>query len=148
MTVKYNGKKPKVKSPQTVKVNYTGKKPKVKSPQTVRVNWSVPKLPTPGSVTVKVKYDTSGKPKFNGTAHYQGSAHVMGSSYASGNWGVKKNETALVGELGTEVLVRHGKYTTLGDNGAEFVNLRAGDIIFNHKQSEELFKYGHVNLLN
>lgn len=69
------------------------------------------------------------------------SAHVMGSSYASGNWGVKKNETALVGELGTEVLVRHGKYTTLGDNGAEFVNLRAGDIIFNHKQSEELFKY-------
>lgn len=144
VTVKYNGKKPKVKSPQTVKVNYTGKKPKVKSPQTVRVNWSVPKLPTPGSVTVKVKYDTSGKPKFNGTAHYQGSAHVMGSSYASGNWGVKKNETALVGELGTEVLVRHGKYTTLGDNGAEFVNLRAGDIIFNHKQSEELFKYGHV----
>ena len=144
VTVKYNGKKPKVKSPQTVKVNYTGKKPKVKSPQTVRVNWSVPKLPTPGSVTVKVKYDTSGKPKFNGTAHYQGSAHVMGSSYASGNWGVKKNEAALVGELGTEVLVRHGKYTTLGDNGAEFVNLRAGDIIFNHKQSEELFKYGHV----
>ena len=49
-----------------------------------------------------------------------------------------------MGELGTEVLVRHGKYTTLGDNGAEFVNLRAGDIIFNHKQSEELFKYGHV----
>lgn len=144
MTVKYNGKKPKVKSPQTVKVNYTGKKPKVKSPQTVRVNWSVPKLPTPGSVTVKVKYDTSGKPKFNGTAHYQGSAHVLGSSYASGNWGVKKNETALVGELGRETLVRNGKYITLGDNGAEFVNLRAGDIIFNHKQSEELFKYGHV----
>lgn len=144
VTVKYNGKKPKVKSPQTVKVNYTGKKPKVKSPQTVRVNWSVPKLPTPGSVTVKVKYDTSGKPKFNGTAHYQGSAHVMGSSYASGNWGVKKNETALVGELGRETLVRNGKYITLGDNGAEFVNLRAGDIIFNHKQSEELFKYGHV----
>ena len=104
VTVKYNGKKPKVKSPQTVKVNYTGKKPKVKSPQTVRVNWSVPKLPTPGSVTVKVKYDTSGKPKFNGTAHYQGSAHVMGSSYASGNWGVKKNETALVGELGRKIL--------------------------------------------
>lgn len=144
VTVKYNGKKPKVKSPQTVKVNYTGKKPKVKSPQTVRVNWSVPKLPTPGSVTVKVKYDTSGKPKFNGTARYQGSAHVMGSSYASGNWGVKKNETALVGELGTEVLVRHGKYFTLGDNGAEFANLRAGDIIFNHRQSMELLKNGHV----
>ena len=144
VTVKYSGKKPKVKSPQTVKVNYTGKKPKVKSPQTVKVNWSVPKLPTPGSVTVKVKYDTSGKPKFNGTAHYQGSAHVMGSSYASGNWGVKKNETALVGELGTEVLVRHGKYFTLGDNGAEFANLRAGDIIFNHRQSMELLKNGHV----
>ena len=144
VTVKYSGKKPKVKSPQTVKVNYTGKKPKVKSPQTVKVNWSVPKLPTPGSVTVKVKYDTSGKPKFNGTAHYQGSAHVMGSSYASGNWGVKKNETALVGELGTETLVRNGKYITIGDHGAEFVNLRANDIIFNHKQTEELFKYGRV----
>ena len=43
-----------------------------------------------------------------------------------------------------ETLVRNGKYITLGDNGAEFVNLRAGDIIFNHKQSEELFKYGRV----
>lgn len=85
-----------------------------------------------------VKIDTSTKESL------ESALKGMGSSYASGNWGVKKNETALVGELGRETLVRNGKYITLGDNGAEFVNLRAGDIIFNHKQSEELFKYGHV----
>lgn len=43
-----------------------------------------------------------------------------------------------------ETIVRGGKYFTVGDNGAEFVNVRRGDVIFNHKQSAELFKNGHV----
>lgn len=74
----------------------------------------------------------SGRPRVDGTAHAQGS------------WGVPKTETALVGELGPEMLVRNGRWTTVGENGAEFAQVKKGDIIFNHKQTEELLKNGYV----
>ena len=68
-----------------------------------------------------------------------------GTANAQGNWGVTQDETSLVGELGTELLVRNGKWTTIGENGAEFANIKKGDIIFNHKQTEELLKNGHIS---
>lgn len=73
-----------------------------------------------------------------------GTAHAEGTAKASGDWSVKKNETALTGEVGQEVVVRKGKFFTVGDNGAEMVDLQKGDIVFNHKQTEELFKHGYV----
>lgn len=79
----------------------------------------------------------------NGTANANGTAQ-SGRSFAKGDWGIKGSGTALVGELGTEVLVRNGQYYTIGDNGAEFIKYRQGDIIFNHRQTEELFKNGKV----
>lgn len=72
------------------------------------------------------------KRRFNGTAN------------ASGNWSVQKSENSLVGELGREIIVRNGKFFTVGDNGAEFAHIQKGDIIFNHRQSEELLKNGYV----
>lgn len=83
----------------------------------------------------------------NGTANVDGSAFADGSSgraFKNGNWGIKDSGTALVGELGTETLVRNGRYYTIGDSGAEFIKYKKGDIIFNHKQTEELFKNGRV----
>ena len=72
--------------------------------------------------------------------------YADGTAHASGDWGVKQDETgSLVGELGPETLVRNGKWKTIGDNGAEMVNLKKGDIIFNHKQTEQLLKNGHIN---
>lgn len=72
--------------------------------------------------------------------------NVNGTAHATGNWGLKQNETnSLVGELGPETLVRNGKYQTIGENGAEMVSLKKGDIIFNHKQTEQLLKNGHIN---
>lgn len=91
-----------------------------------------------------------------GNAPHQGTAHANGStvkSYrfnwngqanASGNWGIKNGGTSLVGELGQEILVRGSKFYTIGDNGAEFIQTRPGDIIFNHKQAESLLKNGYV----
>lgn len=73
-----------------------------------------------------------------------GTANVNGTAFKQGSWGTKGSGTALVGELGREVLVRDGKYYTIGDNGAEFIKYKKGDIIFNHVQSEELFKNGKV----
>ena len=85
-------------------------------------------------------------PRFNGTAHADGTVNPKsGHAFDQGDWGVKKDERALVGELGTELLVRGGKFTTIGDNGAEFVNLKRGDIIFNHLQTRDLLSKGYVN---
>ena len=80
---------------------------------------------------------------FNGTAHVSGTAR-KGTALLSGDWSVKKTEKALVGELGQETVVRNGHFFTVGDHGAEFVNLRRGDVVFNHRQSAELFKNGYV----
>ena len=97
------------------------------------------------SRTVTYHINTVGSaPKYNGTANYNGTAHFGGTAYASGNWGTKKKETALVGELGMETVVYGGKFWTVGDKGAEFTSIPKGAIVFNHKQTEELFKNGKV----
>lgn len=69
----------------------------------------------------------------NGTAHVRGTAFAKGSivsnhAYAGGKWGLPNDQTALTGELGTEIVVRDGNWFTVGDDGAEFVNLKKGDI--------------------
>lgn len=86
---------------------------------------------------VKVKVISSA----NGTANVNG---TTGRAFKQGSWGIKGSGTALVGELGMETLVRDGRFYTIGDTGAEFINYKPNDIIFNHKQTEELFKYGKV----
>ena len=83
---------------------------------------------------------------FNGTAHANGTLLNTrnGSAFSSGDWGAKKTEKALVGELGQELLIRGSHFETIGDNGAEFANIRKGDVIFNHIQTRELLKNGYV----
>lgn len=84
----------------------------------------------------------------SGSTEAYGSARASGSAHIRGNWGIKSAEKdALVGELGTELVVdpNTGTYHTVGDNGAEFVNLPKGAIIFNHKQTEGLLKNRKIN---
>ncbi len=72
---------------------------------------------------------------------------VNGSAHASGDWGLPKAEhDSLVGELGQELVVdpHSGRYYTVGDRGAEFVDLPKDAIIFNHKQTEDLLSHGYV----
>ena len=73
---------------------------------------------------------------------------LHGTAHSSGDWGLPHNEhNTLVGELGQETVVdpHTGRYYTVGDNGAELIDLPKDAIIFNHKQTEELFKNGHIN---
>ena len=81
---------------------------------------------------------TSGKGSVNGTAK------VSGTAKANGDWGNKRPGTTLVGELGREMCVNPhtGKWYTVGDNGAEFVNIPQGAIVFNHVQTEDLLSNG------
>ena len=87
--------------------------------------------------------NAAGRPRFNGTAHAYGTVR-KGTALLSGDWSVPRNETALVGELGQETVIRNGRFFTVGDHGAEFADIRKGDVILNHKQTEELFKNGYV----
>ena len=77
--------------------------------------------------------------------NFDGNAHFDGAANASGTLGAEKTETSLVGELGPELRVRGNRWEMLGENGAEFTDIQKGDIIFNHKQTEELFKNGHIS---
>lgn len=102
--------------------------------------------PNPSNInrSITYKYKTEGDvPEANGTANVNGTTN-SGRAFARGNWGIKGSGTALVGELGMETLVRGSRFYTIGDNGAEFIKYKQGDIIFNHKQTEELFKNGKV----
>lgn len=85
----------------------------------------------------------------NGTAHASGTAHyphLVGHANAKGNWGTKTGGTTLVGELGREIVVdpSSGTWHTVGDNGAEFVHIPKGSIVFNHLQTEALLERGFV----
>lgn len=73
-----------------------------------------------------------------------GTAHVNGTAFKGGSYGAPKTEEALVGELGPEMVVRDGRWFTVGENGAEFTDIRKNDIIFNHKQTEDLLSKGYV----
>ena len=91
-----------------------------------------------------------GNHSLNGTAHVTGNfrmAHAYGRAMADGSWGAKEGGLTLVGELGREIVVdpHTGKWHTVGDNGAEFTNIPAGAIVFNHLQSEALLNRGFVN---
>lgn len=84
------------------------------------------------SVTNNVKGDGAGA---NGTANANGTTnlyHYSGNANASGDWGVSKNQTSLVNELGNELIVRDGRWHLI-EGGAQFVPLKKGDIVFNHK---------------
>lgn len=94
-------------------------------------------------IKVKMNYSTSGAPN-NGGTRVNGTAHVDGTAFKNGSWGAPKDETALVGELGPEMIVRDGHWFTVGDNGAEFTDIKHDDIIFNHKQTEDLLSKGYV----
>lgn len=75
-----------------------------------------------------------------------GGGNVLnGTAHASGSWGADKSETDLVGELGPELRVRGNRWDMLGEHGAEFTDVKKGDIIFNHKQTEQLLKNKYIS---
>ena len=96
------------------------------------------------TINVRTIYSNIGTPPARGDAGVNGTAHVDGAAFKNGSWGAPKNETALVGELGPEMIVRDGRWFTVGDNGAEFTDIKHDDIIFNHKQTEDLLSKGYV----
>ena len=109
--------------------------------------------------TITVNIKTNGSTSFSGSAQVLGSmnlesaeykaqfgnAHYEGTAKLTGDWGVRQGGRTLVGEKGRELVVRGSHFFTVGDNGAEFVDLQPHDIVFNHIQTAELLKNGHIS---
>ena len=88
---------------------------------------------------------TTKKTKTNGRTK---SYSKNGPASASGTKGeTVKTETALIGELGPEIVVdpKTGSWRTYGDNGAEFASIPKGSIVFDANKSKELLERGFVN---
>ena len=66
-------------------------------------------------------------------------------AYAGGTNDVTigSNQKALVNELGTESIVRNGRWFSIPP-GPRLFDLKKGDIVFNHKQTEQLMRHGRV----
>ena len=80
-----------------------------------------------------------------GTAH----TYASGSAYSSGTgrWGLSSDQpNSLVGEVGSEILVRDGKYSVI--DSPTFMDLKKGDIIFNHKQTKAILQNGRKSVID
>lgn len=107
------------------------------------------------SVNVSVNYSQSGKPSKGGGGVAHGTAafahgtipRITNSrrALASGTLGAKFSGLSLTGEVAPELVVRGNKWFTTGDNGAEFTDIRRGDIVFNHQQTADLLSKGSTN---
>ena len=100
---------------------------------TVNYHANTSGLPTSlPSITRYVNYVKNGA-GVDGTAHANGTASSRGTArkgvaFARGNWGTKSSGVALVGEEDPEILVRNGRWQLIGENSAEFVAYKKGDI--------------------
>lgn len=75
----------------------------------------------PQQITTRVTYITTGRQP----------------SAAQGTSGAKGGPT-LVGQLGPQLRVSDGEYSIVGKSGAQFVNLKRGDIIFDAQKTKRL----------
>ena len=126
-------------------VNYTKGDQGLPDPKDTYVNYLRGSQEQPQNLVAWVSYRLFGKDQLNGTAHAKGTAWAGGTALKQGDWRTKKDEVALTGELGQELVVTGNRWYTVGDNGAEFAKIPRGSIVFNHKQTEEIFKNGYIN---
>lgn len=78
-------------------------------------------------------------------ASNKGKSKAHGTARAQGTWGNNHPGKTLVGELGPELVVRGSEYFTVGDNGAEMVDLKKDDIVFNHEQTAGILNNRKIN---
>ena len=113
------------------------------------------------TVTVTTRHvSTSGTTHSGRGGRFGFRGTTLGSAFASGTL-TKKEEfdlirndptsktrsssTALVGELGAQMLVSGNKWRLIGENGAEFVRIPSGSVIFDAWQTQKLLKDGSIS---
>lgn len=91
------------------------------------------------TITVTTVFKSSGSAP---TGFATGTAKSGKSFYkGSGNWGLPNDApNSMVGEIGPEILLRDGNYKLI--DKPQFIDLKKGDIIFNHEQTKAILKRG------
>ena len=74
--------------------------------------------------------------------NFSGKSHLKGTAFTQGNWGAKRTETALVGEVEPEIWVHAdtGKWELV--THPQFLRIKKGDVIFNGQQTRDLLGKG------
>lgn len=90
-----------------------------------------------------------------GGSNFEGTVENSGKAFASGTiknpediehlGKTTKNEKALTGEVGQEMVVHGNRWWTVGDNGAEFADIPKDSVVFNAEQTKKLLNNGHIN---
>ncbi len=108
------------------------------------------KIKQNSNITVKINEVTTRTSSNSGNGSGGGLSSwwngLLGRSSAGGTLKSAGGKT-LVGELGMETVVdpHTNRWYTVGENGAEFVALPKDAIVFNHKQTKELFGTGRID---
>ena len=110
---------------------------------TEKVSWLKSLIDGIKSKVVSVTAKIFGGGDVDGTAHVDGTAFA-GGNVKRGDWGKKDSGVALGGELGEELIVRDGKFFTVGSDSAEFFTYQKDDIIFNAEQTKQIFEKGKI----
>lgn len=142
---------------QTADVYYNKSGQQAPSDQTAGVWYKIK------GVIGKVADFITGGSGLEGTAHIDGTVgglypipQLSGRALAMGTlqddsvlnpkWRTKHTEIALTGEEGPELVVtRANRWFTVGDHGAEFSKIPQGSVIFNARQTKDLFEKGRIN---
>lgn len=133
---------------QTITSQYDTMKAHVEQPITITANATkcittldniINQLNTiDGSHTVTIKVNQTTVKSTRTKTYAEQRAGAYGGAFAGGR--------TLVGELGNELVVNphSGKWYTVGDNGAEFVNLPKDAIVFDHRKTKKLLDQGFI----
>ena len=133
---------------QTITSQYDTMKAHVEEPVTITANATkcittlnsiIDQLNTiDGSHTVTIKVNQTTVKSSRTKTYAEQRAGAYGGAFAGGR--------TLVGELGNELVVNphSGKWYTVGDNGAEFVNLPKDAIVFDHNKTKKLLDQGFI----
>lgn len=109
------------------------------------VSSAIGRLPSSKTISVQLQVNLSTlgakmTTVSGGTVNTNGKTANVPLATAKGNIALSKG--TLMGELGPELVVSNGHYFTVGENGAEFVDLADDAIVFNHLQTKKLFGSG------
>lgn len=133
---------------QTITSQYDTMKAHVEQPVTITANATkcittldniINQLNTiDGSHTVTIKVNQTTVKSARTKTYAEQRAGAYGGAFTGGR--------TLVGELGNELVVNphSGKWYTVGDNGAEFVNLPKDAIVFDHSKTKKLLDQGFI----
>jgi TP901 family phage tail tape measure protein len=92
------------------------------------------------SVDIQVNMSSQSYKSSGSSKRDQDKKNKKYSALANGSEGVPNTGKALVGELGPEMVVQGNTYRVVGQYGAEFVNLKRGDVVFNASDTARLMK--------